>query len=89
MTLTVKLAEQEQNRLDVITATMNAGSQSDAVRTLINEKFESLQANKTLVERRGGHPQYLLDGDSGLSERSSRKAAISKKLATKAARRAE
>jgi len=88
MTLTVKLAEQEQNRLDVIAAVMKAGNQSDVVRALINEKFESLQAEKTLVERRGGHPKYLLEGAPVLSESSSRKSTVAGKVAAKAARRA-
>ncbi|MBC7997655.1 MAG: hypothetical protein IAF58_06920 [Leptolyngbya sp.] len=67
---------------------MRIGNQSDVVRMLINEKFESLQAEKTLVERRGGHPQHLLNGAPNLSERSSRKSALSEKLSAKAARRA-
>ena len=88
MTLTVKLAAQEQSRLEVIATAMKSGNQSDVVRTLINEKFESLQADKTLVERRGGHPQYLLDGGPCLSERSNRKSIIAEKMAAKAANRA-
>jgi hypothetical protein len=88
MTLTVKLADQEQNRLDVITAAMHSDNQSDVVRTLINEKFEAIQADKTLVERRGGHPQYVLHGSTELSERGNRKAAIAKRLAVKDANRA-
>ncbi|MBA3995042.1 MAG: hypothetical protein C0469_16105 [Cyanobacteria bacterium DS2.3.42] len=86
MTLTVKLAEQEQTRLEAIATAMQA-NQSDAIRTLINEKFEALQADKTLVERRGGHPKYLLDGPANLSERESRKSLVAEKLASKAARR--
>ncbi len=89
MTLTVKLAEHDQSRLDAIAAAMQTSNQSEVVRILINEKFESLQADKTLVERRGGHPQYLLDGASGLSERSLRKKMIAKKLAAKAERRVQ
>jgi len=89
MTLTVKLADQEQSRLAVIIAALHSENQSDAVRTLINEKFEALHADKTLFERRGGHPKYLLDGGTDLSERLNRKSAIAKKLAAKAARRAK
>jgi len=89
MTLTVKLADQEKKRLEVIATAMKAGNQSDVVRALINEKFEALQADKTLVERRGGHPRYLLDGTQCLSERSSRKSVITEKMAAKAARRAQ
>lgn len=89
MTLTVKLAKQEQERLDAIATAMNSASTSDVVRALINEKFEALQADKTLVERRGGHPQHLLDGDPSLSERTNRKSIVAEKLADKAARRAK
>jgi len=87
MTLTVKLAEQEQQRLEAIAIAMKS-NQSDVVRALINEKFESLQSDKTLVERRGGHPKFLLDGSSASSERSYRKDSIAKTLSEKAARRA-
>jgi len=87
MTLTVKLAEREQKRLEVIAIAMNV-NQSDVVRALINEKFESLQADKTLLERRGGHPKFLLDGPTDMSERSKRKALVAQKLSAKASRRA-
>ncbi len=87
MNLIVKLTELEQNRLGVITAAMQSVSPSDAVRTLINEKFETIQAAKTLVERRGGHPQYLLNGGADLSERANRKSAIAKRLTAKPLRK--
>jgi hypothetical protein len=87
MTLTVKLADQEQHRLEIIAIALKAGNQSDVVRTLINEKFETLQADKTLVERRGGHPQHLLQGEMPLSERERRKSFIAEKMAVKAAKR--
>lgn len=89
MTLTVKLAKQEQERLDAIATAMNKASTSDVVRALINEKFEALQADKTLVERRGGHTQHLLDGAAALSERTNRKAVIAEQLNAKKARRAK
>ena len=87
MTLTVKLAAQDQKKLDVIAAVMKAGNQSDVIRALINEKFELLQAEKTLFERRGGHPQFLLDGKPDDSERGNRKSVIGDKIAAKASRR--
>jgi hypothetical protein len=87
MTLTVKLADQDQHRLEVIAIALKAANQSDVVRTLINEKFETLQADRTLVDRRGGHPQHLLHGELTLSERESRKSFIAEKLALKAAKR--
>jgi hypothetical protein len=69
MTLSVKLAKQEQVRLDVIVAAMNAATQSDVIRALINKKFDSLQIEKTLLERRGGHPEYLLEDATVKSDR--------------------
>jgi hypothetical protein len=86
MTLTVKLADQEQSRLEAIATAMNA-NQSDAIRALINEKFEALQAGKTFVERRGGHPKYLLEGTPNSSDRDVRKAVIAAHLEAKAKRR--
>jgi hypothetical protein len=86
MTLTVKLAKQEQNRLEAIATAMRA-NQSDTIRALINEKFEELQADITLVERRGGHPEYMLEGPANLSERESRKDLLAEKLTAKAVRR--
>jgi hypothetical protein len=89
MILTVRLAEQEQNRLNVIAKVLKAGNQSEAVRALINEKFEALQTDKTLVERRGGHPQHLLDGAADLSDRPRRKSAIADVISAKPARQAK
>jgi len=88
MTLIIKLADQEQRRLEVIAIALKAENQSDVVRTLINEKFEKLQADKTLVERRGGHPQHLLQGSIVLSESKDRKSFIAKKMESKTAKRA-
>ncbi|MEH2374282.1 hypothetical protein [Nostoc sp.] len=50
---------------------------SEFIRRLIAERWLTLQADKTLVERRGGHPEHLLqDAPTDLSERSNRKKAI-------------
>lgn len=87
MTLTVKLAEHEKTRLRAIAEAMNAVNQSEVIRALINEKFDSMQAEKTLVERRGGHPLYLLDGTGNLSDRKVRKSKISEHLESKSSRR--
>jgi hypothetical protein len=89
MTLTVKLADEEQNRLDVIVAATHSTNQSEAVRALINEKYEALQASLTLTQRRGGHPKHLMNGSGNMSERKNRKGAIDQILAKKSARRAK
>ena len=54
---------------------------SELIRRLINERWLSLQAGQTLVERMGGHPKHLLEGaDPDLSERPNRKQAIAQYL---------
>lgn len=54
---------------------------SELIRRLINERWLSLQAGQTLVERMGGHPKHLLEGaDPNLSERQNRKKAIAEYL---------
>jgi hypothetical protein len=60
---------------------------SELIRRLINERWLSLQAGQTLVERMGGHPKHLLEGaDPNLSERSTRKKAIAAHLLQQAER---
>ena len=50
---------------------------SELIRRLIAKRWLTLQAGKTLLERRGGHPEHLLkDAPTDLSERSNRKKAI-------------
>jgi len=50
---------------------------SELIRRLIAERWLNLQGDRTLVDRRGGHPQHLLqDAPSDLSERTNRKKAI-------------
>lgn len=54
---------------------------SELIRRLINERWLSLQAGQTLVERMGGHPKHLLEGaDPDLSERPNRQKAIAQYL---------
>jgi hypothetical protein len=54
---------------------------SELIRRLINERWLSLQAGQTLVERMGGHPKHLLEGAApDLSERPNRKQAIAQYL---------
>ncbi|MDR9896266.1 hypothetical protein G7B40_017110 [Aetokthonos hydrillicola Thurmond2011] len=51
------------------------------IRRLIAERWLNLQAGRTLVDRRGGHPQHLLqDAPADLSERANRKKAIAQYL---------
>jgi hypothetical protein len=83
MTLTVRLDEQEEFRLQQIAELTNS-STSAIIRQLINEKWTSLGAQLTFVERRGGHPENLLDGRPDLSQRSVRKSALTEHMVKKA-----
>jgi hypothetical protein len=63
---------------------------SELIRRLINERWLSLQAGQTLVERMGGHPKHLLEGaDPNLSERPNCKKAIALHLQKQAERETE
>ncbi|ACK69244.1 conserved hypothetical protein [Gloeothece citriformis PCC 7424] len=51
---------------------------SELLKRLIYEHWLSLKPRQTLIERRGGHPQHLLqDAPSNLSLRENRKKAVS------------
>ncbi len=78
--LSVRLDEQTEQQLSDILAHEKT-DKSELIRRLIAERWLTLQAGKTLVERRGGHPQHLLqDAPADLSERQNRKAALSEYL---------
>ncbi|NJO43977.1 MAG: hypothetical protein HC769_27275 [Cyanobacteria bacterium CRU_2_1] len=51
------------------------------IKSLIHQRWGSLQPRQTIVERRGGHPEHLLqDAPPNLSEREHRKRAIAEYL---------
>jgi len=51
------------------------------IKYLIHQRWGSLQSRKTIVERRGGHLEHLLqDAPPNLSEREPRKRAIAEYL---------
>jgi len=53
----------------------------ELIQMLIRQRWLRLQSNRTLVERRGGHPEHLLqDASPNLSERENRKQAIADHL---------
>ncbi len=87
MTLTVRLDDQDERRLQQIVEVMNVGNQSDAIRKLIEDKWLEIQTEQTFVERRGGHPLHLLNGPVDLSERQSRKAKLLEQVEKRAAAR--
>jgi len=72
-----RLDEETEQQLGDILAQEKDTNRSELNKRLIRESLLTLQAGKTLVERRGGHPQHLLQNASpDLSERHNRKAAI-------------
>ncbi|MEH1806730.1 hypothetical protein [Nostoc sp.] len=78
--LSVRLDEETERQLADILAHEQT-EKSELIRRLIAERWLTLQAGKTLVERRGGHPEHLLqDAPRDLSERSNRKKAIAQYL---------
>ncbi|MEH2348204.1 MAG: hypothetical protein V7K55_09405 [Nostoc sp.] len=78
--LSVRLDEETERQLADILAHEQT-EKSELIRRLIAERWLTLQADKTLVERRGGHPEHLLqDAPTDLSERSNRKKAIAQYL---------
>ncbi|MEH2171558.1 MAG: hypothetical protein V7K45_01565 [Nostoc sp.] len=78
--LNVRLDEETEQELADILAHEQT-DKSELIRRLIAERWLTLQAGKTLVERRGGHPEYLLqDAPTDLSERSNRQKAIAQYL---------
>lgn len=79
--LTVRLDEETEQQLGDILAREKDANRSELIKRLIRDRWLTLQAGRTLVERRGGHPQHLLHNASpDLSERPNRKAAIAKYL---------
>jgi hypothetical protein len=76
--LTVRLDPETEQKLADILAHERENNRSSLIKRLILERWLTLDLDTTFVERRGGHPQHLLqDAPPNLSERSTRKQAIS------------
>jgi hypothetical protein len=76
--LTVRLDPETEQKLADIIAHERDVNRSSLVKRLILERWLTLNLDNTFVERRGGHPQHLLqNAPPDLSERSTRKQAIS------------
>jgi hypothetical protein len=79
--LTVRLDPETEQQLAEILAHEQDINRSDLVKRLIRERWLTLNLNIPFVERRGGHPQYLLaDASPDLSERTNRKQVIANYL---------
>ncbi|WP_036480008.1 hypothetical protein [Myxosarcina sp. GI1] len=74
---TIKLNKETEKQLADILSQENCSNKTELIEQLIRDRWLALQAEKTVVERRGGHPQHLLQNASpDLSERETRKKAI-------------
>ncbi len=74
--LSLELDHQTEAYLVDILAKEKTNSE-ELMKRLIYERWLSLQPRKTIVERRGGHPQHLLqDAPPDLSLRENRKKAV-------------
>ncbi|MEI2421927.1 hypothetical protein V6O07_16745, partial [Arthrospira platensis SPKY2] len=81
--LNIQLDPETEARLVGILAREKTTS-DELIKRLVQERWLSLQPRKTIVERRGGHPEYLLeDAPPDLSERADRKKAIADYLKKK------
>ncbi|UFP92890.1 hypothetical protein [Gloeobacter morelensis] len=77
---TVQVDDETERQLADILAHEQT-DRSELVRQLIHERWLSLQAGKSILERRGGLPRHpLQDAPPDLSERENRKQAISEYL---------
>jgi hypothetical protein len=75
--LNVRLDPETEQQLADILAHEKAVNHNDLVKRLIRERWLTLKLDSTFVERRGGHPQHLLQGaPPDLSERATRKQAL-------------
>lgn len=73
-TISVRLDEETSAKLAEIMVRMGVTNQSELIKRLINERWIALAPGKTFLERRGGHPKYLLEeGRANRSDRQARK----------------
>jgi hypothetical protein len=88
MSLNVKLDHEYEEKLIQILA-ITRMNKSQLARKMITDQWIALQADKSFVERRGGHPKRLLNDSTISSERSSRKIVLANHFIDKASRRAK
>jgi hypothetical protein len=75
--LSVRLDPETEQQLADILAHEQEATRSELIKRLIKERWLTLKLDRTFVQRRGGHPQHLLqDAPPDLSERATRKQAI-------------
>ena len=86
--LNVRLNDEDDQKLEQI-LTITKSDKSTLVRKLILDQWVALQAGKTFVERRGGHPKNVAAGPSNLSAREERKSELAKQYKIKSKARAK
>lgn len=86
--VSVRLNPEEDGQLKEIMSHTGALEKSKVIKQLIHERWLVLQTGKTFLERRGGHPTYLLAGPKNLSSRATRKKLIADHLERRARKRA-
>ena len=85
LSLNVRLNDEYEEKLGQILA-LTRMDKSELTRKMIDEQWIALQAGKTFLQRRGGHPKYLLNDKNVSSERADRKKALADHFAEKAER---
>ncbi|MBI4532533.1 MAG: hypothetical protein HY711_01190, partial [Candidatus Melainabacteria bacterium] len=57
--LNVRLTDDDELKLTQILASTKMQNKSELIKRLINDQWTALQAGRTFIERRGGHPDHL------------------------------
>ena len=84
--LSINLDRETENYLAEIIAQENISSE-ELLKKLIYEHWRALQPRQTLAQRRGGHPQHLLqDANPDLSLRENRKKSVAEYIQKKSSK---
>lgn len=86
--ITITLNDEAEKHLVEILAQEKTTS-SELLQRLLHQHWQDLQPRKTFLERRGGHPQHLLNGPGDLSDRDVRKQIIAEHIKQRHERRQE
>ena len=86
--ITITLNDEAEKYLVEILAQEKTTS-NELLQRLLHQHWQTLHPQKTFLERRGGHPQHLLNGPSNLSDRDIRKQIIADHVKQRHERRQE
>ena len=86
--ITITLNDEAEKHLVEILAQEKTTS-SELLQRLLHQHWQDLQPRRTFLERRGGHPQHLLNGPGNLSDRDVRKQIIAEHIKQRHERRQE